>query len=67
MKSRAFIAIEVFFLIIGIVFVISAASGFLVTDRNLLFLVLGIVISIGACIRIIMGIRSLRMENRGRS
>lgn len=66
-KSKAFILFEVFFLLLGIALLILSATGFLITDRHVLFGVLGVVISVVASLRIIAGLRSLKMESRGRS
>ncbi|SDN20958.1 hypothetical protein [Alkalicoccus daliensis] len=66
-KSRIFIAVEIFFLLLGIAFIILAVTGILATDRVFLFIVLGVIISFGASLRIMIGLRSLRMEKRGRS
>lgn len=66
-KSQAFIALEIFFLLLGISFVIAGAAGFFAIERTFLFIALGIIVSIGALLRIIIGLRSLRIEKRGRS
>ncbi|WP_187254658.1 hypothetical protein [Alkalicoccus halolimnae] len=57
-KNKAFIALEVFFLIIGILLITSAATGLLVTDRGLLYIGLGVFITIGASFRLISAARA---------
>ncbi|PTL40207.1 hypothetical protein [Alkalicoccus saliphilus] len=66
-RSKLFIAVEIFFLLTGILFIITAAAGVLFADRQLLFIILGIIITIGAFLRIYATARAPKVGNKNNS
>ncbi|TVP83833.1 MAG: hypothetical protein EA344_08285 [Alkalicoccus sp.] len=66
-RSKLFIAVEIFFLLTGILFIITAATGLLFADRQLLFIILGLIITAGAFLRIYAAARAPKVGDRNNS
>lgn len=66
-RNKLFITVEIFFLLTGIMFIIMAASGLLFADRQLLFIILGVIITLGALLRIYATIRAPKVGDRDNS